>query len=237
MSCACCNEPPAPTTLWTKTCSPALPASASTWVCFSPYAFVDMDVKSSARIIESQANEFFPGVHTFFEGPELADDRAEGSASGIGDLIFRAKYQIAQDKKLHLAGTALVQLGTADADDFLGTGETAVRPFLILSRTFGKTTPHLNIGYEFNLDSNEHSALEYALGFDTGTNRYTLTAELLGSHELDGDGIGDDIVDTAWGVKWNPHRQLLLALNARLPLNDAGLRAPLTTTLSIEHTF
>jgi len=202
-----------------------------------PYAFIDMDVSSSARIIETQANELFPGVHTFVEGPELANDRVEGSASGIGDLIFRAKYQLSQSERVNVAGAALVQLGTGDADDFLGTGETAIRPFLVLSRAFGKTTPHLNIGYELNLDHSKRSAFEYALGFDTGTNRYTLAAELLSSHELDGDGIGDDIVDTTWGIKWNPTRQLLLSLNTRFPLNDAGLRAPLITTLSIEHKF
>tara|TARA_B110000495_G_scaffold194977_1_gene201967 strand:+ start:440 stop:913 length:474 start_codon:yes stop_codon:yes gene_type:complete len=141
--------------------------------------------------------------------------------------VFRAKYQVSQGEKVHIAA-ALLQLGTGDAGNFLGTGDTAIRPFLVFSRTLGHNiTPHLNIGYEFNVDQSERSALEYALGFDAGNNRYTFAGELLGSHESDGDGIGDDIVDTAWGFKWNPKGRLLVGLNTRFPLNDADLRSHL----------
>ena len=98
-------------------------------------------------------------------------------------------------------------------------------------------TPHLNLGYEHNFGATDQSAVEYVLGFDWGTDRYSLAAELVGSHELDGDGIGDDIVDTAWGAKWNPWGQVLLAYNLRLPLNDAGLRPAAVSTLSVEYDF
>ena len=203
-----------------------------------PYAAVDMDVKSQARILQSEANTLFPGIHSFVDGPEMASDRREGSASGIGDLILRGKYHMLKGDQLQIAGAALLQLGTADHEDFLGTGHTALRPYLIFSRSFAdKFTPHLNIGYEFNFDSGENSALEYAVGFDIGNSSYTLAGEFLGSHELDGDGIGDDIVDSALGLKWNATSKLLLGFNARLPLNDAGLRSPLATTISIEYGF
>lgn len=203
-----------------------------------PYALVDMDVRSTARVIESAANTLFPHVHTFDGGPEMPNDRAHGSSSGLGDVVFRAKYQVSKSEKMQIAAAALVQLGTGDADNFLGTGEMALRPFLVFSRTLGRNiTPHLNVGYEFNLDRNERSALEYALGFDAGNSRYTFAGELLGSHESDGDGIGDDIVDTAWGLKWNPRGRLLVGLNTRFPLNDAGLRSNVTSTLNLEYEF
>lgn len=203
-----------------------------------PYALVDMDVRSMARVIESPANTLFPQVHTFDGGPEMPSDRADGSASGLGDVVLRAKYQVSTNEKMHIAAAALVQLGTGDADNFLGTGEMALRPFLVFSRTLGRNiTQHLNIGYEFNLDRNERSALEYALGFDAGNSRYTLAGELLGSHESNGDGIGDDIVDTAWGLKWNPQGRLLVGLNTRFPLNDAGLRSNFTSTLNLAYEF
>lgn len=203
-----------------------------------PYALVDMDVRSTARIIESPANTLFPHVHTFDEGPESPTDRTSGNASGLGDVVFRAKYQVSQGEKVHIAAAALLQLGTGDAENFLGTGDTAIRPFLVFSRTLGHNiTPHLNIGYEFNVDQSERSALEYALGFDAGNNRYTFAGELLGSHESDGDGIGDDIVDTAWGFKWNPKGRLLVGLNTRFPLNDAGLRSHLASTFNLEYEF
>ena len=155
----------------------------------------------------------------------------------MSDLILRAKYNLYKGEKTSLALATLGQFGTADSEDFLGTGDDAIRPFLVAARTFGSITPHVNLGYEFNLDRDERSALEYTVGFDTGSNRWTFAGELLGSHELDGDGIGDDIVDTAWGVKWNPTGLWLLALNTRFGLNDAGLRSTFVSTLSLEYGF
>ena len=202
-----------------------------------PYAMVDMDVVSNARVAQSELNTLFPEIHSFEEGADDPNDRASGSASGIGDVMLRGKYHLLERDGLHVAGGAQVQFGTADEEDFLGTGDTTVRPYVVLSRTFGIHTPHVNIGYEWNLDRGSHSAMEYAFGFDSGNNRYTLAAEFLGSHELDGDGIGDDVVDTAVGVKWNAGKSLLIGVNGRVPVNDAGLRSALTTTVSAEYGF
>ena len=115
----------------------------------------------------------------------------------------------------------LVKLATGDEKDFLGTGDTTVRPFLALSRTFSDflvrqitITPHLNIGYEFNVDRHEQNAVEYVVGFDAGMRQFVVAGEFIGSHELNGDGIGDNILTASIGVKWNPWKQLLLVTNA-----------------------
>jgi hypothetical protein len=80
--------------------------------------------------------------------------------------------------------------------------------------------------------------LEYALGFDFGVlQRFTIIWDLLGSHELQGDGIGDHILNTAIGVKWNPFAQFVVTANIQLPLNDDGLRARVIPTFVVEHTF
>jgi hypothetical protein len=203
-----------------------------------PYALVDMEVKSLARVVPGEGNTLFTEIHSFDQNLEAAQDRIKGQASGVGDLILRGKYHLVDSPTAHIAVAALVQLGTADAKDFLGTGDTALRPYLVLSRTLGHgITPHLNLGYEFNLDDRDQSALEYTIGFDIGTQRYAVAGEFISSHELGGDGIGDDIVDTALGVKFNPWRQLLVAYNARIPLNDAGLRSAFTSTFSVEYDF
>ena len=111
---------------------------------------------------------------------------------------MRAKYHLLKRDWIDIAGATLVQLGTADRDEFLGTGDSTIRPFLVFSRTFSdRFTPHLNVGYEFNLDRDPLSAFEYAVGFDYGNNKWTLAGELLSSHEPDGDGIGDNIVNTS----------------------------------------
>lgn len=203
-----------------------------------PIASVDMEVKSHARVVESPENTLFPGVHTFVGGPESPDDAASGNATGIGDIVLRAKYYLLKTDVVDIAGAVLAKLETGDERDFLGTGTTTVRPFLIFSRTLaGMLTPHINVGYEFDLDRNDSNALEYAVGFDIGTQRFSVAADVLGSHQLNGDGIGDDIVDASLGIKWNPFKQFLLLTNVQFPLNESGLRSHVTLTVGVEYSF
>jgi hypothetical protein len=202
-----------------------------------PYASSRVDVRTTASVVESGENTLFPGIHTFDPAVEASESRASGSASGLGNIILRSKYQMLKSETIDLSGAVLVQFGTGDQEDFLGTGDTTIRPFLVASRTFGNFTPHASFGYEFNRDRDDHSAIEYGLGFDVGNNRITVAGELIGSSESDGDGIGDDIVDTSWGVKWNPFQKALVGLNVQLPVNDSGLRSTIVTTLSFEYGF
>lgn len=202
-----------------------------------PIASVDMKVKSHADIIVSPENPF-PGIHTFVGGPESPDDAANGNATGLGDIVLRAKYHLLKGAVVDIAGAVLAKLATGDEKDFLGTGTTTVRPFLIFSRTlFDVLTPHLNIGYEFNLDRDAKSAVKYAAGFDVGTKKFTVAADLLGSDEPNGDGIGDNIFTGSLGIKWNPWKQLLLSANAQFPLNKSGLRSNFIPTFGVEYTF
>jgi Putative MetA-pathway of phenol degradation len=209
-----------------------------------PFVHVDMRVKSQARVIQAPENTLFPGVHTFENGPENPRDTASDSATGLGDVVLRAKYYLLSSTIVDLAGALLVKLATGDHDNFLGTGDTTIRPFLVLSRTWRNVvlpqlalTPHLNLGYEFNLDHSDRNALEYVVGFDLGNGRVTLAGEFFGSHELDGDGIGDNILTASVGVKWNPWQRLLLAANTQFPLNDEGLRSNLILTFGVEYSF
>jgi hypothetical protein len=203
-----------------------------------PITRVAMDVKSAARVVASPQNTLFPGVHTFMGGPDSPTDAASGSAIGLGDIVLRAKYHLLKGEAVDLAAAMLVKLATGDEKDFLGTGHTTIRPFLVLSRTFfGFLTPHINAGYEFNLDRSDQNAVEYALGLDVGFKRWTVAGEFLGSHELNGDGIGDHILTASVGVKWNPWKRFLLAANVQFPLNDSGLRSDLIPTFSVEYSF
>jgi hypothetical protein len=206
---------------------------------FVPITSVDMDVKSHAQVVVSPANTLFPNVHTFVGGPESPDDAAHGHAFGLGDVVLRAKYSLLKSELLDVSGAFLTKLATGDHKNFLGTGATTLRPFLVLSRTlFELLTPHLNIGYEFNLDRWHQSAVEYALGVDVGTARWTVAGEILGSSAPAGDGIGDHIVNGALGVKWNPWKQLLVLANAQVPLNrNSGLRSNQILTFGAEYSF
>src|SRR5262249_50445603 len=98
--------------------------------------------------------------------------------------------------------------------------------------------PHLNLGYEFNLDRGNQSALEYVLGFDVGTPKFTVVAELLGSYEPAGDGIGDTIVTGSVGGKWDTWKQLVVSANGTGPFNrNSGLRSDLIMTFGAEYSF
>ena len=143
-----------------------------------------------------------------------------------------------------VAGALLVKLATGDEDNFLGTGDTTFRPFLVLSRTFSDAlpwgvgiTPHLNVGYEVHVEESDQDAIEYIIGFDGGTRDFIVAVEFLGSHELDGDGIGDDILDVAVGLKWRPFERFIVAANAQIPINDEGLRADVIPTVLLEYNF
>ncbi len=209
-----------------------------------PFVHVDMEVKSTARVIESPENTLFPNVHTFEGGPESAEDEASDDATGLGDIILRAKYHFLTSDSIDMAGALLLKLATGDEDNFLGTGDTTVRPFLVLSRTFSDVllsglgiTPHLNLGFEFNVNRNDQSSLEYVVGFDAGNERFIVTWEAIGSYETDGDGIGDHIANTAIGIKWNPWQRLILAANAQFSLNKDGLRSDVIPTFGVEYSF
>ncbi len=199
-----------------------------------PIVWIDMDVVSNAEIVVSPDNPF-PTAHQF--GTESPDDAASDSATGIGDVVLRVKYHYLKSDTNNIAGALLIKTETGNERDFLGTGDTTVRPFLIYSHSFGAFTPHVNLGYEFNLDTSDENSVEYAIGSDYGGEKFTVAAAVIGSHELNGDGIGDDIVSGALGVKWGLVKDLILSANVLVPLNDSGLRSDLITTLAVEYSF
>lgn len=199
-----------------------------------PVVKVDMRVDSRASVAVSPSNPF-PTAHQF--GPEAPDDSASDSATGLGDVLLRAKYQWLKGDAGNLAAALLVKTQTGDERDFLGTGDVTVRPFLAYSRSLGTLTPHVNLGYEVNLDDHRKNSVEYVVGFDYLLSKVTLAADLIGSHELDGDGVGDRIVSGAFGAKWAVLKDWVLSANALIPLNDSGLRSDLIASIGVQHAF
>lgn len=202
-----------------------------------PVAHVDVRVGAHAEVVKSPDNPIPADVHTFEGGPESPDDSASGSAQGLGDVVLRLKYHWLESETHNLAAALQVKAATGDEDDFLGTGQSTVRPFLIYSRTFGRLTPHVNLGYEFNVDDSDQNSLEYAAGFDVGAEAFTVALSVLGSRELGGDGFADTIVNGSLGVKWNPFGSYIVTANVLVPLNDDGLRSNAIGTLAFERNF
>jgi len=207
-----------------------------------PLVDVNLRVNSQWSLVVSPNNPT-PDVHTEdpAQGAEPRNDRASGSAFGLGDVIFRSKYQMLHDHPMDLAAAVLVKLPTGDESNYLGSGDTRVRPLLAASKRFADVfgtplgiTPHVNLGYEFNLEDSDLGSIEYALGVEAGARRVTLAVDFLGSRR---DGDGQHRMAAAVGAKWNVWKRLVLSTNFIVPLNDDGLRSDLITTVGAEYSF
>jgi hypothetical protein len=124
---------------------------------------------------------------------------ASGSASGIGDLVVRVKGSAF---RRNAAGVALgldFRIPSGDALNLLGTGAPGLQPFLIVSGTLQRISPHFNVGYQWNGSSilagdpvtgqaaDLPDQVVYAAGADVGTGRFTVAFDLLGRYLLDAE--------------------------------------------------
>jgi hypothetical protein len=143
-------------------------------------------------------------VH-FFRNPDLpggyGSDRefaARGTASGLGDIIVRAKGTVFREGHRGLAAGVDLRLPSGDERDLLGTGGPGIRGFTALSLLYGRFSPHFNVGYQWNGSSvlagdistgtkgDLPDQFSYAVGADYGiSERVSLAADLLGRHVID----------------------------------------------------
>jgi hypothetical protein len=202
-----------------------------------PIVNVNMKVNSSYHLIVAPGQDPATDPHSAVPG----SDSKSGDATGIGDLLVEAKYRFLENGPVDLAGALQGQFATGDQHNFLGTGENLLKPFVIASHTFPRIfdspisiEPHVNWGYTLDVSHFDSlSAMNYAVGFDVGTPRLALAWDIFGLRYHD----GVNHIDTSIGARWNFWRTFVLSGNFILPLNDAGLRSDLITTLSIEATF
>ncbi len=124
-----------------------------------------------------------------------------GSASGIGDVILRAKDNLIQSDAFRLALAMDVRVPSGSEQDYLGSGAVGLKPFLAVS--FGKRfSPHANLGYQWNgksvlagnIATGEKRSLPgqvfYSFGVDWGaTKRLTLAFDYLGQTLIDAEQV------------------------------------------------
>lgn len=75
-----------------------------------------------------------------------------GTATGIGDVTLRGKYEIYKGEHTGVALGVDVRVPSGDAYNFLGSGATGVEPFGVVSYS-ARISPHAVIGYEVNGNS------------------------------------------------------------------------------------
>jgi Putative MetA-pathway of phenol degradation len=187
-----------------------------------------------------------------------------GSATGIGDIVVRAKASVFENRKFKFAVGTDVRLPSGDALNFLGAGSAGVKPFEAFSRS-GRLSPHLNVAYQWNGNSELAGAapgeegklpevLSYAVGADAAVvKNLTVSADYLGEHVLSASrlakvttlGVANttassgsfDTVRGALGFKWKPFKQLLVSGNLLGKFDHNGLHHTAVPLFGISYTF
>ena len=205
-----------------------------------PIIYMRVEANGFARLIDNSATT---DLHEFdvTAGSDNQRSRVKRSKTGIGDVVLRTKYNFVRgvEDMPDMAVSGLLVLPTGDQDDLMGTGETRIQANLLVSKAIKWITPHANIGYEWAPNDSDFNSLRYIVGVDMTPNAViTLATDVLGRWEHSGNGMGDHIVDLAFGVKWNVLKTTLVNWNFRFPLNEnEGLRADVVWAVGVEHTY
>ncbi len=185
---------------------------------------------------------FDPLMERFFcpktpRSPRCLKDGFDDSAFGTGDLFLRSKWHFYDTRFADLAVAGVLTLPTGNADDFLGFHDPTFTPWFIASKSFGRLSPHVNLGYAFR-SGEDVSQAQWIAGADLLTFKWlTLASDFLGFHDDKRDGVNDDVLQSAVGFKINPFGHAVIGATFQFPLNRDGLRADVIYTGQVEYTF
>jgi hypothetical protein len=154
---------------------------------------------------------------------------AVGQASGVGDLTVRMKGRV---KERHSMGVSLgldVRLPTGDEMNLLGTGAAGLQPFVIVSTTYQKLSPHVNAGYQWNGSS--LLAGNPAAGTSADFPDQSVYPNIAFSRQSFNEVSG------AVGLKINMLERLLVDANPLFALDEHGVRDKVTPLIGFEYSF
>ncbi|PYQ37228.1 MAG: hypothetical protein DMF55_01790 [Acidobacteria bacterium] len=150
-----------------------------------PLVHVDLEAQTAATIQRIATSATAPDIHRFVNGGSTETFRQSGSASGVGDVILRGKYQFLRGERAGLAIAEDLRLPTGEERDLLGTGTTQAKTFLIGSLHVGSFSPHVNAGYTWTSKTSDQTnipdEISYTAGFDWAVSpRMTVAADVIG---------------------------------------------------------
>jgi hypothetical protein len=135
-----------------------------------PIVNVKIDATVDAEILRT-ASAATPLTHSFDgRGASTASFSESGSATGLGDILLRAKYNFVRTNNAAFAAALDLRLPTGDEDDLLGTGATQTKVFFVGSGEYARFSPHVNFGYTFS----NGEASDEATSFDLDPQQYAL---------------------------------------------------------------
>jgi len=115
-----------------------------------PIVNVSLDATVTGQILRT-ATPNNPLIHNY-DGVSASTRTVSdsGSATGLGDLLVRAKYNVYRGTTTSVAAGLDLRLPTGDSDNLLGTGATRTGILAIASGEYGRISPHVNFGYTFS---------------------------------------------------------------------------------------
>jgi hypothetical protein len=171
-----------------------------------PLVHVDLQAQTDATIQRIATSASAPDIHRFLNGGANETFRQSGSASGVGDVVLRGKFQIVRGDRGGLAVAEDLRLPTGEERDLLGTGATQAKTFLIGSLHLGPFSPHVNAGYTWSSNTSDDSdipdEIAYTAGFDWAVSpRMTFAVDVLGRDRLKSRVVS--VVDTTFQANTN----------------------------------
>jgi hypothetical protein len=193
-----------------------------------------------------------------YGGASLLQATGSATTSGLGDIAVRTKFQLWRTAAASLGGEIELRLPTGSLENLRGSGETAVKPTLILSGGTGHIEAHGNVGFVVGGLSNE-LGVGVALSI-AARDRFTISFEALvrnisALHSirevsqphplfagvdtirlLPGEGATTTTMSAA-GVRWNPSGGWIVNAYLLTPIGGRGLQSRPSPTVSLEYSM
>ena len=172
-----------------------------------PMVHVDLDAQADATIQRIATSASAPDIHRFVNGGTNETFRRGGSASGVGDVVLRGKFQLLRGDRGGLSIAEDLRLPTGEERDLLGTGATQAKTFVIGSLRLGSFSPHVNAGYTWSSNPDDDTEIpdeiSYTAGFDWAVSpRMTLAVDVLGRDFVSSRTVR--VVDSTFQANTNP---------------------------------
>jgi hypothetical protein len=193
-----------------------------------------------------------------YRGREIVQATASATASGLGDAVLRAKYNVLRNGASGVAVGGEMRLPTGQKKNLLGTGQTTLKPRIVGSLERDRVAVHADVGFTFGGVSRE---LDYGGAVTmVATPRLTVVSELA-ARRLESIGrlaetsqphptlAGVETVRltaipettnraiAVFGVKWNVAGEGILGGHVMRPLTTAGLTSRWIAALTFDYSF
>jgi hypothetical protein len=156
-----------------------------------PFVNADLSIDDMKTVQTLATSTALPNAHKFPDGTYSGSSSVSESASGIGDVVLRGKYNFLDPKEGSGVALALdLRLPTGDESNFLGTGVTQTKLFVIGSWAIKWFSPHFNVGYTASFGSSSvvtdfPDEIDYVAGFEAECHpRVTFIADIIGRDVL-----------------------------------------------------